>query len=129
MGEPVLNPRAFENVAKGVPLFPTERPVMRELKKKPEPVAKIGIEDARYDVLGNQAFRATAAQPEDLFKLSQMNATLKSNRQKEAETLKACKEKAHALRQMKQLEVEVELLRTAGEARERELARLKATYT
>jgi hypothetical protein len=110
-------------------LFPTDREPMRELKKKPEPVAKIGISDKRYDVLGNKIVSATTAQPEDLYKLAQAAATMRQARKTETEKLKECRERAHATRKMKQLEVEVRLLQEASVQRERELNELRQTYT
>jgi hypothetical protein len=127
-GEPVLNPRAYDKVANGIPLFPTDRPPMRELKKKPPPVAKIGIDDKLYDVLGNKIAAATSAQPKDLYMLAQATAEMKAARRNEAEKLKQCKDRAHAQRQMKLLETEARLLREASDKREQELQTLRQTY-
>jgi hypothetical protein len=120
-----LNPRAFEMVQNGVPLFPANRPPMRELKQPPEPVGKIGVVDESYAILGNKSLRTTPATTEDLYQVAQLTATIKSALKSEAELMKECKKKTHTKRQLQELEREVQEMRISSALKEREIEKLR----
>lgn len=133
-GEPVLNPKSFQRIVGGIPLFSEKdhsdsQEIARKYVQKGT-VGKIGVSDSKYDVLGNKdAFGGSVSgQPEDLFALTKTSHAAKERAMEERAKINEYVLKEKAKRQQMDLTRELTILRQEAARKERELEFLRTHY-
>ena len=125
----VMNPnekRVLGRTVGGVPVinpFRSENPFV----ERPSPLGKIGVREEAYNILGNTEAKLSAAQPVDLHELVRENHLRKTAKGNAMAELRACKERAFALRRQKDVERDMIMLQNTLEMKQQELDYLRQT--
>lgn len=132
-GTVVLNPNAYGKAVGGSKLFSEGEtyPDINEtavFKRRKQPIGKIGVPDARHQLLGNADVKLAPAQAEDPAYLAKQYHADKTRQKEEQMAVAEHINREKAKRHQRELARHLSLLRQEAEAKERELNFVQSTY-
>ncbi|RYH29017.1 hypothetical protein EON65_10015 [archaeon] len=130
-GEVVMNPKNFSTITNGLPILreysDTDTATMR--RKKAEPLqGKIGVNERKYEVLGNTGMNLSPSQPQDLFMFSTTINQQKLQKQEERAKISEYVAKEKAKRYEKDLAREIHFLQQQVEEKAKKLTLLQTHF-
>jgi hypothetical protein len=130
-GEAVINPNAHGHAVGGNMLFSanTGDAVVSKFVVKKEPMGKIGVQDGKYDILGNTMAKGTPAEPEDLYFVAKKNQMKLVAKKADQDAINASIVKDKLRRYELEMTREVERLKQQLNEKEKTISLFSATDT
>jgi hypothetical protein len=130
-GEKVINPNAHGKAQGGNMLFDSTLPPaeVSSFHVKKEPMGKIGVQDGKYNILGNTLTKGTPAEPEDLYFLAKKNQMKLVAKKADQDAINASLVKDKLRRYELEMTREVERLKQQLNEKEKTMSLFNATDT